>query len=201
MYSALAHTLSAISLDSSVIGQLIAPFEAALRSAPYYPLDALPETDGYGIYLIYLMNPEVTPYADLLTPMTPVYVGKASPAQRTSRRSTGALASRLRKHASSIEAAENLASGNFLCRVLRVEDAHADFVGVIESHFIQSLQPVWNTTITGFGINAPGKGRTAQSPSAWDTLHPGRSFAQSLTGPSQDVKTLMGSLRRPATQH
>ena len=64
----------------------------------------------------------------------------------------------------------------------------------MEGHLISKLRPIWNSYIDGFGINAPGKGRYEQSPSDWDTLHPGRYYAKQLTGAPKDYRQVFGKL-------
>lgn len=45
---------------------------------------------------------------------------------------------------------------------------------------IDFYRPLWNCTISGFGIHTPGSGRKKQARSVWDMLHPGREFAKEL---------------------
>ena len=49
-----------------------------------------------------------------------------------------------------------------------------------ETAAISMHQPLWNTLIDGFGNHDPGKGRYEQMRSKWDTLHPGRPWAERL---------------------
>ena len=42
---------------------------------------------------------------------------------------------------------------------------------------IHTFARVWNKVIDGFGMHTPG-GNRPQTTSAWDTLHPGRSFVK-----------------------
>jgi hypothetical protein len=46
-----------------------------------------------------------------------------------------------------------------------------------ESLLIQRHRPVWNSVIDGFGNHDPGAGRRKGAMPSWDTLHPGRSWA------------------------
>jgi hypothetical protein len=49
-----------------------------------------------------------------------------------------------------------------------------------ESLLIEMFAPIWNTTLAGFGNHDPGRGRYNQQRSLWDTLHPGRNWANNL---------------------
>nr|WP_255682668.1 Eco29kI family restriction endonuclease [Deinococcus sp. 6YEL10] len=49
-----------------------------------------------------------------------------------------------------------------------------------EATLITKLSPAWNSTISGFGNHAPGRGRYVQKRSIWDQLHPGRKWAFKL---------------------
>lgn len=187
-----------IEINESLIKQLISPFENAFNQAPYYPLNSLPSVDAHGIYCLYLAIPKGTPYQEAVDPLAPIYIGKSSPSHRERSSKSGLLNSRLRKHIRSIDQAENLSLENFLLRFMAISPQHSAFTPLIESHFIHKLKPLWNTHITGFGINAPGKGRAGQSPSTWDSLHPGREFAKHLTGKPQNVEDIISIIRSHA---
>lgn len=110
----------------------------------------------------------------------PIYVGKAVP--KGSRKggfglnaATGnALFQRLGQHAQSIQGARNLQLEDFFCRYLVVDDV---FIPLGESLLIATFSPLWNLQVEGFGNHQPGKGRHAGKRPAWDTLHPGRPWA------------------------
>jgi hypothetical protein len=109
----------------------------------------------------------------------PIYVGEAVPEGSRkggtvrANKATFKLYSRLREHARSIEAAQNLRIQDFYFRYLVVDDI---WIPLGESLIIDRFSPVWNKIIDGFGIHTPGKGRKDQLTSSWDTLHPGRAF-------------------------
>ena len=88
-----------------------------------------------------------------------------------------ALQSRLSKHARSIEAVSNLDISDFCFRSLVVDDI---WIPLGENVLIEQLKPLWNLVVEGFGINDPGSGRHNQARSQWDTLHPGRGYADKL---------------------
>lgn len=147
-------------------------------------LDAIPAFRGAGLYAIYYRGSHEA-YRRLAAANAdacryPIYVGKAVP--KGGRRglaslehtSSTALSSRLRQHASSVRAAENLDIAHFAARWLVVEDI---WIALGESAMIRRYRPVWNAVLDGFGNHDPGKGRISGRRSAWDTLHPGRTWA------------------------
>ncbi len=113
----------------------------------------------------------------------PIYVGKAVPAgARMGGIDLGdnpgqALYSRLREHASSINAVNNLSINDFFCRYLTVDDI---WIPLAESLLITKFAPLWNCCLDGFGNHAQGNGRNNQQKTKWDTLHPGRRWATNL---------------------
>ena len=124
----------------------------------------------------------------------PIYIGKADPGKRTGRGTvTGGLIGRLREHSNSIRQASNLNVVDFHFTVVAMA---VDLVAWGEAVMIRHFQPVWCSIISGFGIHAPGKGRTAQMRSMWDEIHPGRSFAKQLP-----PNIIIASLQPQVTQH
>ncbi|MFF4988967.1 Eco29kI family restriction endonuclease [Streptosporangium saharense] len=112
----------------------------------------------------------------------PIYVGKA--AAGGSRHGNlkslkdKTLSDRIRKHTRSIEAAAStLKAQDFRVRYLRVKDI---WIPLGEYGLLQRYTPIWNRVLDGFGNNDPGRGRSDQARSPWDTLHPGRSWAEKL---------------------
>jgi hypothetical protein len=142
--------------------------------------------EGAGLYALYYQGP-FPAYQPIAVPncAVPIYVGRAVP--RGARRGEVGLGEapgrvlldRLRQHASSIAAAENLEVTDFRCRYLVVDDI---WVPLAEALLIAHFRPLWNGVVEGFGIHAPGAGRSNQARSSWDTLHPGRPFAAALPG-------------------
>ena len=123
----------------------------------------------------------------------PIYVGKAVPAGA---RKGGfgldaepgqALYSRLCDHAKSVSEAVNLETSSFYCRFLAVDDI---WIPLAESLLIERFSPLWNRVLDGFGNHDPGKGRYNQQKSPWDTLHPGRPWAEKLKQNNNDIKTI-----------
>jgi hypothetical protein len=181
-------------LDKKNLGASVAE---ALLSKEVHPLNALPIFDGAGVYAIYYTG-DFPAYARLASLnqngqfMLPIYVGKAVPAGARMggdlNSSPGkVLQKRLREHADSIRAAENLNIEDFHCRFLVVDDI---WIPLGESLIIARFTPVWNSLIDGFGNHNPGKGRHAGMRPRWDVLHPGRSWAMSLAERSEKAKDI-----------
>lgn len=143
-------------------------------------------TGGAGVYAIYYSGT-----FELYQPIAaansagawrlPIYVGKAIPeGQRvgsgidSALTATRALNDRLLRHANSIDQVENLAINDFFFRYLVVDDV---FITLGEAILIETSQPLWNVTLSGFGNNPTGGPRATQATSLWDTLHPGRGGA------------------------
>lgn len=144
-----------------------------------------------GVYAIYYEGGNLL-YKNL-EKERPIYVGKAVPSgARKGNVGVGenqgqALYSRLRQHADSIDASSNLRLCDFRCRYLAVDDI---WIPLAETLLIEKFQPAWNVVIDGFGNHDPGKGRYNQQRSAWDTIHPGRAWAERLKPsmmPAEDI--------------
>jgi hypothetical protein len=120
----------------------------------------------------------------------PIYVGKAVPRGRRQGRKTSSHSAELynpiNEHRRSIDRARNLAPSDFPCRFVLLEDEMSDTIVTVESALIRKYWPLWNSVIDGFGNHDPGSGRYEQQASEWDTLHPGRSWVEKLTGEPRD---------------
>lgn len=163
---------------------------------------------GAGIYAIYYTG-DFRAYQKLARvppsdeKAIPIYVGKAVPAgSRKGGFGLGAepsdcLHRRLSEHASSIELARNLNLADFKCRFLLVDDI---WIPLGEALLIEKFKPVWNMLVDGFGHHDQGQSRRGQKKSAWDTLHPGRPWAEAVVRPNdktanqieRDVITYLG---------
>lgn len=127
----------------------------------------------------------------------PIYVGKAIP--KGGRKgglgleatAGNVLFRRLAEHARSIDESENLELGDFCCRYLVVDDI---WIPLGESLLIETFRPLWNMVLDGFGNHDPGGGRSSSQRSAWDMLHPGRSWASKYRE-GRDLETIATSIR------
>jgi len=165
----------------------------------------LPLTESFsdaGVYALYYFGnfENYRPIANInkntksLKKYFPIYVGKAVPkGSRTARTKTSieqTLFKRLDEHSKSIQSTSNLDLRDFKCRFAILRDNEIDLIVPLESALIRQYAPLWNSCVSGFGIHHPGSGRYGQKKSEWDTLHPGRYFADKLTGKELDIKEI-----------
>ena len=205
--------------DPKVVGGMVA---LALIAQPRVALASIRPAYGSGVYAIYY-KAEHPLYAAISRTETPIYVGKADPANdgASNPREQGAkLTGRLLEHAGTIETAENFAASglpeglhpirmaDFTCRRL-VCATNAQLVA--EKHLIQMFWPLWNSeTKACWGMSKHGDAAKtrANKRSPWDVIHPGRAWAldpvlvDSLT-PSQIEQRIRQTLERapPRTDH
>ena len=129
----------------------------------------------------------------------PIYVGKAVPpgirvgGSGLHTPSRAILYHRLREHAASIQQVSNLSLDDFLCQYLVVDDI---WISLGESLLIEKFSPIWNTILVGFGNHDPGKGRYNQQRSPWDTLHPGRTWADKLQPNTKSAEQIAEEVRK-----
>lgn len=151
----------------------------AVRALMAYDVAGLPPDPsfaGAGVYTVHYFG-GFEPYVGLAAP---IYVGKAD----------RALHGRLTDHAASIEAARNIALVDFGCRWLVLEPV---WITLTEQILIDQYNPIWNRTIKGFGNHHQGRTRTNQRRSQWDTVHPGRHWAEAMQ-PRESAETLLESI-------
>ena len=158
----------------------------ALMDAELIPLGDVERFEGNGVYALFYNGP-FQAYRVISSPKgeTPVYVGKAAPSTRKGEELSAmqllgayggtSLFTRMRNHRASIEAAENLEVDDFQVRLLVLSYI---WVPLAETSVISRYQPVWNTIVDGFGNHDPGAGRYNGMRPRWDTLHPGRAWAE-----------------------
>lgn len=169
----------------------------------------LPLTDPFtdaGVYAIYYFGPfenykslsDINKTARNSKEYFPIYVGKAVPkGSRTARTKSSTeqtLFKRLEEHTKSIQDASNLNINDFKCRFVILRDNEVDLIVPLESALIRAYAPLWNSCVSGFGIHHPGSGRYGQKKSEWDTLHPGRYFADKLTGKKLNISEIQDKI-------
>jgi len=76
-----------------------------------------------------------------------------------------------------------------------LEGDESDLISTVEAELIRRYNPLWNSTIDGFGNHDPGSGRYAQAPSEWNVLHPGRAWATKLTGKEPNLRGIVVKIR------
>jgi hypothetical protein len=188
--------------------QFLSPlFESVVKQAIQFfldtPIESLPPDDlfqGVGVYGIYLMEHDSL-YRNIADPTLkkPIYVGKAVPVgwrtARINELSRGTeLYGRLRQHARSIDHANNLNVAAFRCRFMILNGIESDLIVPIEAELIRHFKPLWNTTVDGFGNHDPGSGRYNQARSEWDVVHPGRPWAEKLTGVTPELEYIAAKI-------
>lgn len=157
-----------------------------------YPLDLPGTFDGAGIYALFydgVFGPYQDPSIRSPDATHPIYVGRA---RRTKSSGPRPLFNRLRDHAMSINASENLDLRDFRCRFLVLQPL---WVSTIEDLLIEHYASLWNTVVSGFGVHDPGgKRHTGQVP-LWDALHPGRPHQRQMAARGAAAQSIDSVLR------
>ncbi len=177
------------------------------NGTPVHTLPPPEKFSGTGVYSLYYIgkNPLYAKYAEInrLSYSVAIYVGKAVPkGWRQSRVSDdpakqgGQLFNRISQHAKSINLASNLSSDDFMCRFVIFEDAGSDMIGTIEAALIKLNKPLWNSALAGFGNHNQGKGRNEQARADWDTIHPGRPWADKCKGMPRKRSTVLEDIKK-----
>jgi hypothetical protein len=197
--------------DPKAIGRMVS---IALLAQPLVPLSDVQPAYGSGVYAIYYRGDHPL-YVAISGSETPIYVGKADPANddaSTTREQGAKLTARLLEHAGTIGTAEGYARklpanlspirlADFTCRRL-VCATNAQLVA--EKHLIRTFWPVWNSeTKACWGMSKHGDAAStrANKRSPWDVVHPGRVWA--LDGrlvdsldPNEIAKRINATLQR-----
>lgn len=167
--------------DPNTAGRVVA---LTLVAQTRHPLSAIPDFYGAGVYAIYYKG-DFAPYAPLSGTDHPIYVGKAdpdNPAAKDALSQGTKLSGRLNEHAKSIrKATSTLSIEDFECRFLIVQTG---FQKSAEDYLINFFKPIWNSeTKICFGLGKHGDSSETRGNkrSPWDTLHPGREWADAST--------------------
>jgi len=178
--------------------------EELMRQAPLnLPLDQ--RFEGAGVYALFFRGSSGI-YAEFRSEelKRPIYVGKAVPKGGRKGASSPAgsrsLFRRLSEHTHSISLANNLHIEDFVVRYLVVTPL---WITMAERFLIEHYKPVWNVCIEGFGNHAAGAGRYEGEVSWWDTLHPGRGWAQKLrqTRTTMAAEDMLGTFLSSYLRH
>ena len=171
------------------------------HGTPVFSLPPPKSFSGAGVYALYYIGRmgiykkfgetiNRTEYA------VPVYIGKAVPPGWRQSRLLGdsgqsrTLFSRLNQHAKSIRESKNLSVEDFHCRFMIFEGEVESMIPSVEAAIVSSHTPLWNSVIDGFGNHDPGKKRHTGKLSAWDALHPGRSWTTNVSGEIPDIREI-----------
>jgi hypothetical protein len=149
------------------------------------PLPPVAEFPGAGLYALY--------YA-AISPHTASWLNSTVVRPVRGRSTSGRqFLQRLREHSESIDLACNLELSDFACRYLIVDPF---WIAPGERLLIRTFRPLWNVVVDGFGNHDPGSGRVRQARSSWDTLHPGRKWAELLRAQARSQKEIAQSVLR-----
>lgn len=197
--------------DPKAIGRMVS---IALLAQSLIPLTDVKPAYGSGVYALYYQGNHPL-YGGISGSETPIYVGKADPANddaSTTREQGAKLTARLLEHAGTVGTAEGysdklpphlsaLRLADFSCRRL-VCATNAQLVA--EKHLIRTFWPIWNSeTKACWGMSKHGDAATtrANKRSPWDVVHPGRLWAlderlvDSLT-PAEIARRIDATLQR-----
>ena len=164
--------------NPKIIGRFTA---LALVAQPPRPLASLGRFYGSGVYAVYYTG-AFPVYRPVSGSETPIYVGKAGPAlqgARDARDQGERLAARLNDHRKNIrKAASSLNLEDFSARFLVVQSG---WETAAEDYLIHLFKPVWNSEtdiLYGLGKHGDAAETRANKRSPWDSLHPGRAWAE-----------------------
>lgn len=176
----------------------------ALEDVKPVALDDLVPFDGAGIYALYYQG-DFPAYERLAQRNKEsagdwaLYIGKAEAENARKGETNQAsmavgnkLFNRVMNHRKSIAAANNLDTADFMVRTLAVAPTWIPLAEVVA---IRMHKPVWNRVIDGLGNHDPGAGRRKGMRSRWDTLHPGREWADLLASRPEGSGDLVQEVR------
>lgn len=172
-------------------------------NSPIHPLPPSNSFEGAGVYALYYVG-DFEAYSAIADSNRngfdkPIYAGKAVLTGWRQGRKTDVISSnlfnRLREHSKTIQSTKNLNLADFQCRFMILEGQESNLISTVESELIRRFTPLWNSIIDGFGNHDPGSGRYNQSPSEWDILHPGRTWASRLSGKVPDLDKILAKIK------
>ena len=162
--------------DPNLIGSFVA---LALIAQDRRPLAAMSPFYGAGIYALYYTG-GTTPYGPISGTETPIYVGKADPPSvaKTIIEQGTKLYARLNEHRRNIDKVAGIEMADFECRALAVQSGYQT---AAEADLIRLFKPIWNNEtkiLFGLGKHGDSAKTRANKRSPFDTLHPGRPWAE-----------------------
>lgn len=187
--------------NPKVVGRFVS---LALVAQQRHPLSEIPRSYGSGIYAIYY-NGSFPAYAPISGSETPIYVGQAAPAMnnaRTPLEQGPRLCGRLSDHKKNIgTATSTLELDDFEFRSLVVQSG---WESAAEDYMIHLFRPIWNSEtgiLYGLGKHGDDAKTRANKRSPWDTMHPGRKWAEKSEMDAKTHDTIEGELHRHFAQH
>ncbi len=162
--------------EPRLIGHFVA---LALISQDRRHLDEIKPFYGAGVYAIYYTGPNPV-YRPISGSETPIYVGKADPPSgaTTLLEQETKLYGRLNEHRRNITKVAGIDLEDFEYRALAVQSGYQ---AAAESHLINLFRPIWNNEtkiLFGIGKHGDSASTRANKRSPWDTMHPGRGWAE-----------------------
>lgn len=180
--------------NPKVVGRFVS---LALVAQPRMALTDLGRFYGSGVYAVYYNGPFPL-YAPIAKTETPIYVGKASPSitgAKSPRDQGEKVSARLGEHRRNIGlAATTLDLADFECRALIVQSGWEE---AAENYLIHLFRPIWNQeTKLAFGLGKHGDASSTRSNkrSPWDTLHPGRKWAEDTAKDQKPIAQIEAEL-------
>jgi hypothetical protein len=187
--------------DPNTAGRVVA---LTLVAQHKHSLAAIPDFYGAGVYAIYYKG-DFAPYAQLKDREHPIYVGKADPDNPSAKdaiKQGTKLSGRLHEHAKSIRKARTtLNIEDFECRFLIVQTG---FQKSAEDYLINFFKPIWNSETKicfGLGKHGDSSDTRGNKRSPWDTLHPGRAWADSTTENQKAPELILEQINAHLAQH
>jgi hypothetical protein len=163
--------------NPNVAGRIVG---ITMIAQPRKPLANVEKFYGSGVYAIYY-NGDFPAYAAISRREHPIYVGKADPADpssKTAMEQGDKLSGRLNEHRKNIaKATTTLKLEDFEYRALVVQTG---WQSAAENYLIDLFKPIWNNEVGisyGFGKHGDAPETRANLRSPWDTLHHGRDWA------------------------
>ena len=188
--------------NPKVVGRFVA---LALVAQPRRPMTEIVKTYGSGVYSIYYSG-DYPLYTPLSGSETPIYVGQASPissSARSPKDQGDKLSRRLNEHRKNIRrSATTLRVEDFEYRSLVVQSG---WETAAEDYLIHLFKPIWNSEtrlVFGLGKHGDAAETRANRRSPWDTLHPGREWADNpLLVDAKTVETITAELTTHFARH
>jgi len=169
------------------------------------PLDQIVDSPffGSGVYAIYYRGKSTTAYLPLSVTETPIYVGKTDPKNpdaETVEEQGQTIYKRLKEHSKNIDQTDLLLE-DFVYRAAPIQSG---MQAAVEEFMIRLFRPIWNKqTKICFGIGKHGDSASTRKNkrSPWDTMHPGRPWANRTAEDQKSKREIEKEIERHFTEH
>lgn len=187
--------------DPNTAGRVVA---LTMVAQERHSLAAIPDFYGAGVYAIYYRG-DFLPYSLLKDMDHPIYVGKADPDRQGAKDAVTQgtkLSARLNEHAKSIrKATTTLRIEDFECRFLIVQSGYQKSA---EDYLINFFKPIWNSETKicfGLGKHGDSSDTRVNKRSPWDTLHPGREWADKTFENQKSSEAIISQIAEHLTRY